>query len=475
MSDAALGRQAAGPGPRAEAARALFDSGAIAEAAAAAEALIRDFPRNPAGYVLRARCVPEADAQAALACWRDVLTRFADRVQPPWRIALARALAASGEVAAAEAELRAVIAAAPEHKGARARLAQLLIDTADRAGIARELASGLFRDGGETAPGDRLKLLSFMGAQQEARDAFHACFAEAQDSATLTTLFMTAPLHFEGFALNEAWRAMRARLEAAPDGDAALLCLKLRLDLGLRDYDRFLARHAEAADLPAPWRFQFGRLAEILQAPCFPDFSRPRVFGIGLTKTATSSLGVALEALGLLQAHFTNPFTNEILQDADMPFFDAVTDTPVSVRFETLAYTYPRAKFVLTVRDVASWQRSFTKHFERSEGPGGYAAFRDSARLRGGMRHGTARALLHAGLYFGFETPLDAWEDFHRRVDAFFSGPRAARLLRHNVFAGDGWDALCAHIGLPVPALPYPWANKAPARGGDSAGAASIA
>lgn len=456
MSD----RPAADLPRRNEAARRLLEAGAVAEACAEARALIRDFPRNPAGYVLHARCAAETDLPGSLPVWRDLLTRFADRVQPPWRIGLARALAASGDNGAAEAELRAVIAAAPDHKGARARLAQLLIDTANRPAIKGELAHGMFqRDRG--TPGDRLKLLSFLGDQDAARAAYAEHAAEAQDTGSLTTLFTMAPLHFEGFSLNEAWRALRGRIDPATS-DPAQICLLLRLDLALRDYDAFLARHAGAPALPAPFQLQFKRLAEILRAPVFPDFAAPRIFGIGLTKTATSSLGVALDTLGFLQAHFTNPFTNEILQEDDIPFFDAVTDTPVSVRFETLAYTYPNAKFILTVRDLASWQRSFTRHFERSEGPGGYQAFRDSARIRGGMRHGTARARLHAGLYFGFETPTQAWHEFHARVDGFFSGPRAARLLRHNVFAGEGWDSLCAFLDIPVPDTPYPWANRAP-------------
>src|ERR1022692_1072116 len=33
------------------------------------------------------------------------------------------------------------------------------------------------------------------------------------------------------------------------------------------------------------------------------------------------------------------------------------------------------------------------------------------------------------------------------------------RLLVHNL--GDGWEPLCAHLGVPVPAQPYPSRNNA--------------
>ena len=33
------------------------------------------------------------------------------------------------------------------------------------------------------------------------------------------------------------------------------------------------------------------------------------------------------------------------------------------------------------------------------------------------------------------------------------------RLLVHSL--GDGWEPLCAHLGVPVPAQPYPSRNKA--------------
>ena len=33
------------------------------------------------------------------------------------------------------------------------------------------------------------------------------------------------------------------------------------------------------------------------------------------------------------------------------------------------------------------------------------------------------------------------------------------RLLVHSL--GDGWDPLCAHLGVPVPAQPYPSRNSA--------------
>jgi hypothetical protein len=36
------------------------------------------------------------------------------------------------------------------------------------------------------------------------------------------------------------------------------------------------------------------------------------------------------------------------------------------------------------------------------------------------------------------------------------------RLLEFDLWAGDGWPKLCAFLGLPVPATPFPRENAAP-------------
>ena len=90
-----------------------------------------------------------------------------------------------------------------------------------------------------------------------------------------------------------------------------------------------------------------------------------KVFGIGLSKTGTTSLYSALHILGLragtyrhmrelgLNEWFGGDFRKDYLVN-----FDAVTDLPIASFFPQLYYRYPSSKFILTVRNKASWLKS---------------------------------------------------------------------------------------------------------------------
>jgi Sulfotransferase domain len=82
--------------------------------------------------------------------------------------------------------------------------------------------------------------------------------------------------------------------------------------------------------------------------------SHAKVFGVGLSRTGTTSLHYALGFLGYRSIHFPPPHQlRELLN-----FYDAAVDTPVACVFKELAEAYPDARFVLTVRDMDSWLAS---------------------------------------------------------------------------------------------------------------------
>jgi hypothetical protein len=49
-------------------------------------------------------------------------------------------------------------------------------------------------------------------------------------------------------------------------------------------------------------------------------------------------------------------------------------------------------------------------------------------------------------------------------VKVFFAAHDRTRLLEFDMFAGDGWEKLCAFVGRQAPSEPFPWENKAPHR-----------
>lgn len=204
------------------------------------------------------------------------------------------------------------------------------------------------------------------------------------------------------------------------------------------------------------------------QSPTYPDTGgdggpppvpdRPRVFGIGLNKTATSSLHEALTVLGFTSLHDGGPEVHDAVQaaiDAGAPLLsnldqriDAFSDIGLlSRRFGILDRQYPGSWFVLTVRPVDDWIDSRTRHVQRNV------------------------ALKEAGEYHGTFLVVDEarwrqeWEEHTSRVRAYFEGRRD--FLEIDLTRAPEWGPLCELLGLDEPAAPFPWANRDPVLHGD--------
>lgn len=188
-----------------------------------------------------------------------------------------------------------------------------------------------------------------------------------------------------------------------------------------------------------------------------------KIFCIGLNKTGTSSLHLAMEMLGFRSLHHApdgapDPAraAREIVArmtaaaDAGEPMlvgledYDAFSDIdPVMRRFDLLDAQYPGSKFVLTERDTDDWLASRARHVERN------------------------RLAAAEGRYTGsfLEVDFDAWRREKREhraaVDAFFRD-RPDDLLVIDLCAGEGFEKLCPFLGVPPPEAEFPWANPAP-------------
>jgi hypothetical protein len=382
-----------------------------------------------------------------------------------WWISYARALADSGDPEGAYALLSRSL---DEEKAtpfeACVLMTRLLIDLDLRGDAAAQLSSGALRNRHNNFV-PRLHLQSWLGLSAEARASFAEALRSARFVDHLRTLTEWVPRLFGHYERETTWRLLRERALALPDhSDPAVALLCLRLDLALGDHAGFLERLRSAPALPEPWSTRVHRVAEKLSAARYPDFDAPKVFGIGLSKTATSSLGAALERLGYLQAHFLNPFTEEILGERDFGLFDAATDTPVAMRFETLFNLYPNARFILTERPYDSWGGSLKRHFEHRTGTADFARLHELMTRQGASIGPPELAIVHGALYYSHPDPRAAYDMFHGRVTRFFADKPDGKLLRHSVFVGDGWRKLCDFLGHPVPEEPYPWINRAVGR-----------
>ena len=180
-----------------------------------------------------------------------------------------------------------------------------------------------------------------------------------------------------------------------------------------------------------------------------PPPPQPRqrpVFGLGLSKTGTSSLAAALSSLGHDTIHNDRAFVPFLHADGAYNatrYFDehygrttSVVDLPTAAYPHELLAHYGRdALFVLTERDPDAWFASFTAYLERL------------CRRRHGQQPATVAALL-AHVYGSAEPDEKLWK---QRFVAHNRAVRAAipsdQLLVMDITKGDGWPQLCAFLG----------------------------
>jgi hypothetical protein len=237
----------------------------------------------------------------------------------------------------------------------------------------------------------------------------------------------------------------------------SLATLRLRLFRALRDYDGFRA----AFGLAKETRFlgvhetNLRAAAAALRHPAFPNYARPRIFGIDLPKTGTTTLATALATLGFATVDWLNPLTGELINDDDLALFEAFTDASSCMSFERYYYMFPRAKFVYTIRRADDWERSWITDFRRGQL---LSNFED----RGSFQSATPSISdIHVTLYFNHESYAEAFSAYDRRVRRFFQDKPTERFLEFGIFAGDGWRKLCASVDRDIPTAPFPWENRA--------------
>ena len=178
---------------------------------------------------------------------------------------------------------------------------------------------------------------------------------------------------------------------------------------------------------------------------------KTKVFGIGLSKTGTSSLAQALQRLGFKTKDCMGAtrYVAGDLSSIDMETVlahDALTDTPIPSFYRQLDARFPGSKFILTVRDREGWLKSCRKQFSE----------------RFGATQNEAHKRIFEDLYGTnvFDEPrfVGGYERFVSGVLDYFKD-RPQDLLVMDIAAGDGWEELCPFLGRAVPDTPFPKAN----------------
>jgi hypothetical protein len=193
-----------------------------------------------------------------------------------------------------------------------------------------------------------------------------------------------------------------------------------------------------------------------------------QVIGAGLGRTGTLTLKTALEKLGFGPCHhmlevFANPqqvpFWNRAANGEDVDWeevfgdYGASVDWPSAHFYAELADRYPDAKVILSLRDPGRWYESMAETILKSMSMMGLEQpFPDDHPFWFG---GTIIPQKTFGFDFSEGNVLAAFErhnaEVRRRIPA-------ERLL---VFeAAQGWEPLCAFLGVPAPDEPFPRVNS---------------
>jgi hypothetical protein len=189
-----------------------------------------------------------------------------------------------------------------------------------------------------------------------------------------------------------------------------------------------------------------------------------KVIGSGLGRTGTMSTKLALEQLGFGPCYhmvevFRRPQSialwvaaGEGRPDWDAIFgeFGSMVDHPGCAYWRPLMDHYPEAKVLHTVRDPDTWFDSTQATI--------FAPGRDAERAA--MPEPLKTFLQQLFAFYGGDMHDRAFmiDFFHRHTERVVAGVPKERLLVFDV--AQGWDPLCAFLGVQVPDTPYPRENS---------------
>jgi hypothetical protein len=231
----------------------------------------------------------------------------------------------------------------------------------------------------------------------------------------------------------------------------------------VEDYIRTLPELAnqrlKSLSLPAKKKLEMPEVKHYAQSDFVQSVinnGNQKIFCIGLSRTGTKSLTKALAILGYDVIHY--PADEETFEElafgnyqlSILDYYDGIADITVAPFYAQLEKEYPNALFILTRRDKREWLDAMRKHWykrpafdEKRDNDPETAVFMKMRRF--------LRAAMYGTYVYQRKRMSHVYDEHYAAVERFFSGEKAHKLLKFNIFEGDGWEKLCAFLGQPVP------------------------
>jgi hypothetical protein len=188
----------------------------------------------------------------------------------------------------------------------------------------------------------------------------------------------------------------------------------------------------------------------------------PKIFGIGLPKTGTTTLGAMLKRLGYNHAPYDFELIGRVADgemaglSAQIGRYDSFEDWPWPAVYQAVDAAAPGSAFVMTLRkDGATWLESAQKH-QRIKSSAGIARPGPASRL--------SRQFI--GPYNVFDHPEKLIEFYRSHRDGVrrHFRDRPEQLIEVCWETGSGWRELCTFLGHPIVEDGLPHENSSETR-----------
>lgn len=198
------------------------------------------------------------------------------------------------------------------------------------------------------------------------------------------------------------------------------------------------------------------------------------VISVGFLRTGTTSMKLALEELGFGPCYHLKELVNEpsrsaewlaVAKDPDSAdwkrmyaTYNSAVGTPTTTFWRHVIDAFPTAKVIVTVRDPNEWYDSATRTIGEALEPPLLIRMLTWRPERGPDLLDEVQRMAREHEGGQFTDRAEAVAAFERHIADVRAHVPADRLLLYRV--RDGWEPLCAFLGVPVPTTPFPRENS---------------
>jgi len=168
---------------------------------------------------------------------------------------------------------------------------------------------------------------------------------------------------------------------------------------------------------------------------------KSKIWGLGLSRTGTSTLTYVLNEVGYNHIHY--PTDDEMLSFNN----DGASDIPVIPKFKKLDTMFPNSKFILTTRDKEKWLQSMSTYLARK------VNWNQSTRTL------NIRELVYGDVWFNYSVYERSFDNHEKNIREYFK-KRPNDLLVLNIVDGiDKPQKLFDFLGINKTMKEFPHRN----------------